>query len=68
MPMTRERDDAVPHMGRWIVPTASDTVWVDTWEQFKEVGGVACFEEDQTTITLSLPVGHKFSIRFQRND
>lgn len=45
-----------------------DTVWVDSWEQFREVGGVMCWSEDQTEIELTLPVRHKFSIQFMRQD
>jgi hypothetical protein len=61
------REDAVKHMGRFLVPTTPETVWVDTWEQFRAVGGGMCWSEDQTEIELTLPVGHKFSIRFMRS-
>ncbi len=70
----RPRDDAVKLPdGRYYVPTVygqqdGNTVWIDTWEQFREVGGGMCWSEDQTEIELQLPVGHKFSIRFMRRD
>lgn len=56
---------------RLYVPTvwgekSGNTVWVSTWEQFRAVGGVKNFSEDQTEITLTLPEGHKFSIQFQQ--
>lgn len=65
----RPREDAVkvPNHGRYLVPTTNDTVWIDNWEDFRRVDGVMCFSEDQSEIELQLPVGHKFSIRFQRN-
>lgn len=63
------REDAVKHQGRYIVPTIyGKTVWVDTWEQFRKVGGVMCWSEDQTEIELTLPVNHKFSIQFMRKE
>lgn len=62
------RGDAVVHQGRWYVPTiygqrSGNTVWVDSIDQLRTVGGRVCFSEDQTTVTLVLPVGHKFSIK-----
>lgn len=45
-----------------------DTIWVDSWEQFRAVGGQMCWSEDQTEIELSLPVRHKFSIQFMRKE
>lgn len=62
------REDAVQYMGRYIVPTSDQTIWVDSWEQFREVGGQMCWSEDQTEIELTLPVNHKFSIQFMRKD
>ena len=73
--MQRPREDAVEYMGRWIVPTVygtgdpeRDTIWIDSWEQFREVGGQMCFSEDQTSVELTLPVRHKFSIQFMRKE
>lgn len=67
------REDALKlHDGRYYVPTIYgkgddvDTIWVDSWEQFKAVGGGMCWSEDQTEIELTLPVRHKFSIQFMR--
>jgi hypothetical protein len=61
------REDAVPHDGRWLVPTEyGKTKWVTTWAEFRVAGGVMGFAEDQTTITLSLPAPYKFSIQFER--
>ena len=69
------REDAVEHNGRYIVPTiygtgdpSRDTIWIDTWAAFKACGGVTCWSEDQTEIELTLPVRHKFSIQFMRNE
>lgn len=45
-----------------------DTIWVDSWEQFRAVGGVMCWSEDQTEIELTLPIRHKFSIQFMRQE
>lgn len=59
------RDDAVKHDGRHIVPTSDKTKWVSNWEEFRAVGGVVAFNEDQTEIELLLPEPYKFSIRFQ---
>lgn len=64
-----QREDAVvightPATRRYYVPTTESTVWVRNWEQFRMAGGRASWNEDQTEITLSLPVGHKFSIQF----
>jgi hypothetical protein len=65
----RPREDAVKHRGRYIVPTIyGKTVWIDSWEQFRECGGQMAFSEDQTEIELTLPVDHKFSIQFMRQD
>lgn len=65
---TRQRDDAIIHNGRDYVPTiygqkSGNTVWVDDLKHLGEVGGSICFNEDQTEIHLTLPVGHKFSIQ-----
>lgn len=66
---TRQREDAVNHNGRDYVPTiwgqkdGGNTVYVETIEQLRSVGGSICFNEDQTEIHLTLPVGHKFSIQ-----
>ena len=60
------REDSVKHDGRYIVPTSENTIWVDSWEQFKQVGGTTCWSEDQTEITLSLPERYKFSINFNK--
>jgi hypothetical protein len=73
------REDAITigegHNRRLFVPTVygtgdptRDTIWVDSWEQFRSVGGKMCWSEDQTEIELSLPVRHKFSIQFMRQD
>lgn len=69
------REDAIMHNGRPFVPTVygtgdpeRDTIWVDTWEQFRAVGGVVTWSEDQSEIELTLPVRHKFSIQFMRTD
>lgn len=64
--MTPIREDAVEHRGRYFVPTTSAITWISSWADFKRVGGVMCWSQDQTEIELSLPVGHKFSIDFQR--
>lgn len=60
------RNDAVKHKGRWIVPTSDATKWVNTWAEFKEVGGIASFSEDQAEIELLLPEPYKFSIGFNK--
>lgn len=65
---TRQREDAVQYNGRDYVPTIygqpeGNTVWVDSLKKLCEVGGTICFNEDQTEIHLTLPVGHKFSIQ-----
>ncbi len=62
------RDDAVIQNGREYVPTiygqeSGNTVWVDSIEQLRAVGGKICFNADLTEIHLTLPVGHKFSIK-----
>lgn len=64
-----KRDDAIWHQGREIVPTiygekSGNTVWVSNLEEMRRVGGGMAFNEDQTEITLHLPEGHKFGIRF----
>jgi hypothetical protein len=61
-----KREDAIEHNGRYIVPTRPDTAWVATLGEFKAAGGIIHFSEDQTEITLTLPVGSKFSIKFLR--
>ena len=66
------RDDTVTHNGRQIVPTVygskdgTNTKWVQSWAEFRSVGGVCHFSEDQTEITLTLPEGWKFGIRFNQ--
>jgi hypothetical protein len=67
--MTAKRMDAVKQAdGRWAVPSGRDTVWVETWEKFRAVGGMVGFNEDQTEVTLTLPPGVKFSVGFARDD
>lgn len=66
-----QRDDAVNHNGRDYVPTIygekeGNTVWVDNLAMLRAVGGIVHFNEDQTEIWLTLPVGHKFSIAMLR--
>lgn len=64
---TMPREDATRQPdGRYVVYTTDETVWVATWAEFKAAKGVMCWSEDQTEITLELPVGHKFSIKFTR--
>lgn len=43
-----------------------DTIWVSDLAAFRAIkqGAATCWNEDQTEITLTLPVRHKFSIRF----
>lgn len=73
--MTMPREDAIKHNGRYIVPTiygtgdsALDTIWINTWDEFRAAGGGMCWSEDQTEIELTLPVRHKFSIQFMRQN
>lgn len=74
--MPNIREDAVQlGDGRYFVPTVwgtgdpeRDTIWVDSWEQFRSVGGQMRWNEDQTEIELTLPVRHKFSIQFMRQN
>ena len=67
------REDAVIHNGREYVPTIyghpdqENTVWVSDIADLIKVGGSMRFNEDQTEITLTLPVRHKFSIGFFRS-
>lgn len=70
MTHTAPREDAERIDGRPYVRTvygqkAGNTTWVHDWREFKKAGGGMCFSEDQTEITLTLPAGVKFSIRFQ---
>lgn len=63
------RNDAVLHNGRYLVPTmygrtSGNTKWVHDLDGFRSAGGCAHYSEDQTEVTLSLPEGFKFSIRF----
>ncbi len=51
---------------RKFTPTTDATKWVETWAEFIEAGGVANYNEDQTEVTLTLPEGYKFAIRFNR--
>ena len=57
------REDAVIHMGREFVPTTNETKYVSSLAEMIAAGGTICFNEDQTEIYLTLPVGHKFSIK-----
>ena len=66
--MTTPREDAIPHNGRWIVPTSDATPWVNTWDEFRRAGGYIVFGEDQTEATLKLPAPYKLSIRFMRSE
>lgn len=66
------RADAVDWNGRDYVPTVygqkeGNTIWVGSWTEFRAVGGCTNFNEDQTEVTLTLPVGHKFSVGFYRH-
>lgn len=58
------REDAIWHNGREYVPTTQKTKYVSTLKEFTEAGGITHFNEDQTEITLTVPEGAKFSIRF----
>ena len=54
---------------RAYVPTvysekSGNTIWIETVQGWRDAGGCLHFNEDQTEITFSLPVGHKFGIRF----
>lgn len=67
---TKRRSDAViTNKGYEMVLTVwgegegKDTVWVNTFEQLRAVGGEICFNGDQTEIWLRLPPGHKFGIK-----
>lgn len=67
------RDDAVIHNGRDYVPTiygqeSGNTVWVEGLKDAEEKGATFTFNEDQTEIWLTLPVGHKFSTQMFRKD
>lgn len=61
----KHRDDAEWHNGRRVVPSRPGTVYVSTWAEFRQAGGVQNFNEDQTEIVLTLPSGYKFGIQFQ---
>lgn len=69
--MQRMRKDAIIHRGRVFVPTrygrndGTDTKWIENLTEFRAAGGILCFNEDQTEITLRLPEGYKFSCRFE---
>ncbi len=66
---TAARPDAVIYNGREFVPTANETVWVDTLAQLRAVKGDICWNEDQTEVWLRLPAGHKFScLMFRAED
>ncbi len=60
------RQDAEWHHGRRYVPTSPLTHWVNSWEEFREVGGAIHFSEDQTEVVLTLPESFKFGIRFMK--
>lgn len=69
----KQRADAViigrGHSRREYVPTIwgekeGNTQFAETFEQFRAAGGGMHFNEDQTEIVLTLPVGWKFGIKF----
>jgi hypothetical protein len=58
------RDDAVWAHDHAAVPTTLETKWVHTMTELRAAGGFLNFNADQTEITLTLPEGFKFGIRF----
>jgi hypothetical protein len=68
----RARDDAIilggPFVREYVPDGPGDIVWVDSLDQLRAVGGNVGFNEDQTEIHLTLPVGHKFSIAMFRKE
>ena len=64
----KRRPDAVCHQGRDVVPTTTETKWVDTIAGIKAAGGYFCWNEDATEVTVCLPPPYKISCQFPRKD